>query len=42
MTTIANNTMLENIVSTGKKSTREGYGAGLYEVGKQNPEVVAQ
>ena len=41
MTTIANNTMLENIVSTGKKSTREGYGAGLYEVGKQNPEVVA-
>ena len=41
MTTIANNTMLENIVSTGKKSTREGYGAGLYEVGKQNSEVVA-
>ena len=41
MTTITNKSMLENIVSTGKKSTREGYGAGLYEVGKQNPEVVA-
>ncbi len=33
--------MLDNIVSTGKKSTREGYGAGLYELGKQNPKVVA-
>ncbi len=33
--------MLDNIVSTGKKSTREGYGAGLYEVGKQNSDVVA-
>ena len=33
--------MLENIVSTGKKSTREGFGAGLHEVGKQYPESVA-
>jgi len=41
MTTITNKSTLENIVSTGKKSTREGYGAGLYEVGKQNSEVVA-
>jgi transketolase len=41
MTTITNKSMLDNIVSTAKKSTREGYGAGLYEVGKQNSEVVA-
>ncbi len=41
MTTITNKSMLDNIVSTGKKSTREGYGAGLYEVGKQNSDVVA-
>jgi transketolase len=41
MTTITNKSMLDNIVSTGKKSTREGYGAGLFEVGKQNSEVVA-
>jgi len=41
MTTITNKSMLDNIVSTGKKSTRDGYGAGLHEVGKQNPEVVA-
>lgn len=33
--------MLDKIVSTGKKSTREGYGAGLYEAGKKNEEVVA-
>ncbi len=33
--------MLENIVSTGKKSTREGFGAGLHVVGQQNPNVVA-
>lgn len=33
--------MLDKIVSTGKKATRDGYGAGLYEVGKQNPDVVA-
>ncbi len=41
MTTITNNSMLDSIVSTGNKSTREGYGAGLYEVGKQNSDVVA-
>ncbi len=33
--------MLENIVSTGKKSTRDGFGAGLHQLGKTNPEVVA-
>lgn len=33
--------MLDQIISTGKKSTRDGFGAGLLEVGKQNPEVVA-
>ncbi len=41
MTTITNDSMLDKIVSTGNKSTREGYGAGLYEVGKQNTDVVA-
>ena len=33
--------MLDNIVSTGKKSTRDGFGAGLLEVGQNNPDVVA-
>jgi len=33
--------MLQDIVSTGKKSTRDGFGAGLLEVGRQNPDVVA-
>lgn len=33
--------MLDQIISTGKKSTRDGFGAGLLEVGQQNPEVVA-
>lgn len=33
--------MLENIVSTGKKSTRDGFGAGLHQLGKTNSEVVA-
>ena len=32
---------LENIVSTGKKATRDGFGAGLLEAGKQNDQVVA-
>jgi transketolase len=32
---------LENIVSTGKKATRDGFGAGLYEIGQQNDNVVA-
>jgi transketolase len=35
------NSMLENIVSTGKKATRDGFGAGLLEVGRQNDQVVA-
>lgn len=33
--------MLDNIVSVGKKSTRAGFGAGVYEVARQNPVVVA-
>ncbi|MEO0340818.1 MAG: transketolase C-terminal domain-containing protein [Bacteroidota bacterium] len=33
--------MLDQIISTGKKSTRDGFGAGLLEIGNQNPEVVA-
>lgn len=32
---------LKDIVSTGKKSTRDGFGAGLHEVGKTNKNVVA-
>jgi len=33
--------MLDQLISTGKKATRDGFGAGLFEIGKQNPEVVA-
>lgn len=33
--------MLDKIIDTGKKSTRDGFGAGLAELGKTNPEVVA-
>jgi len=33
--------MLDQIISTGKKATRDGFGAGLHELGKANPEVVA-
>lgn len=33
--------MLDNIISTGKKATRDGFGAGLQEVGQQNKDVVA-
>ncbi|HMQ91140.1 MAG TPA: transketolase family protein, partial [Flavilitoribacter sp.] len=33
--------MLDQWVSTGKKATRDGFGAGLFEAGKQHPEVVA-
>ncbi len=32
---------LKDIVSTGKKATRDGFGDGLYEIGKINPKVVA-
>jgi transketolase len=32
--------MLDKIVSTEKRSTREGFGAGLLELGQQNQEVV--
>lgn len=33
--------MLNQIIDTGKKSTRDGFGAGLHELGKRNPNVVA-
>jgi transketolase len=33
--------MLQNITSIGKKATRDGFGDGLYEVAKANPQVVA-
>ncbi len=32
---------LDKIIDTGKKATRDGFGAGLHEIGKQNPNVVA-
>lgn len=32
---------MKKIVSTGNKDTRSGFGAGLYELGKKNPNVVA-
>jgi len=33
--------MLDQIKDTGKKSTRDGFGAGVLELGRKNPEVVA-
>lgn len=33
--------MLDQIIDTGKKSTRDGFGAGLHELGKSNPDVIA-
>ncbi|WMX15048.1 MULTISPECIES: transketolase family protein [unclassified Aureispira] len=33
--------MLKDIISTGKKATRDGFGDGLYEAGQKNPNVVA-
>lgn len=33
--------MLKNINSIGNKATRDGFGDGLYEAGKANPNVVA-
>ena len=32
--------MLDNFKQTDKKSTRDGFGAGVYELGKTHPEVV--
>lgn len=32
---------LKDIISTGKKATRDGFGDGLYEAGKSNPDVIA-
>lgn len=39
--TLTKPTMLEKIISTGKKATRDGYGDGMTELGRQNSEVVA-
>ncbi len=33
--------MLQTLVSTEKKATRDGFGQGLFELGQQNPRVVA-
>ncbi|NJK83572.1 MAG: transketolase family protein, partial [Saprospiraceae bacterium] len=33
--------MLDKLVSTGKNSTRDGFGVGIYELAQQNPDVVA-
>jgi transketolase len=33
--------MLDKLIATDKKATRDGFGAGLLEVGKRHPEVVA-
>ena len=33
--------MLDKIINTGNKSTRDGFGAGLLEIGQQNEQVVA-
>lgn len=33
--------MLDQLINTGSKATRDGFGAGLYEAGLQSPEVVA-
>ncbi len=33
--------MLDQIISRGKKATRDGFGAGLHAIGQQNPDVVA-
>jgi transketolase len=32
---------LDSIINTGNKATRDGFGAGLYEAGQQNSNVVA-
>jgi len=32
---------INDIVSTGSKATRDGYGEGIYEAGKRNPKVIA-
>ena len=32
---------LQNFTSTGKKDTRSGFGAGMLELGRTNPNVVA-
>ena len=32
---------MEKYINTGNKDTRSGFGAGLHELGKVNPNVVA-
>jgi transketolase len=32
---------MKEYIDTGKKDTRSGFGAGLAELGKNNPDVVA-
>lgn len=33
--------MLDKIISTGKKSTRDGFGVGIHELAQTNPDVIA-
>ena len=33
--------MIDSIQSSGKKATRDGFGAALLELGTNNPDVVA-
>ena len=32
--------MIDQYLSTDKKATRDGFGAGLYEIGNENDQVV--
>jgi len=32
---------INDIVSTGKKATRDGFGEGLHEAGRRNDQVIA-
>ncbi len=41
MSSIESFSKLDQIIPTGKKSTRDGFGAGLLEIGTQNDQVVA-
>jgi transketolase len=36
-----NNMQLDQLISTGTKATRDGFGQGLLELGRRNPSVVA-
>lgn len=41
MSLVESSSKLDQLVPTGKKATRDGFGAGLLEVGMQNDKVVA-